>query len=557
MKNTKKILLAIIIIAILIRIFGIGNILTNDESAYSFSIRDREFFSTSNANQPPLFHWTGAVIYTIFPFDTVGIRLQPFIFSILNILMVYLICKRFFSKKIGLIAAGIMTFSYWHLFGSLMIETNGSSLMFFSLLSIYFYFRFDDEKNYKFLVLSGLFFGLALLTRITAILLIGIIGLYHLWQTKKVWKTAKDISLFVMIGGIIYSIFPILSFLIDPFFFYQATIGHNLSYVQGGGLFSMTILIQFLQALIISSPLFTGLLLVYLVNFKKESYNKKELMFLIQMIVVFLFYTLIVKDPFRPVERYFMILIPGLSILGAIGISKLRFYKRELMFSTISLLLLFLLLFIPNLMESRFLPFYPKTGFINEAISLNWNFLVPFTGGSGPAGFYLTFTTIALGFILAFGFLMIGIYFTLMRKNKVARIFILLFLSASLAYNFVLIEEYLFSSANPDIDLINVQIRDYAIENDLNEPVYIFRNFALRYYIDDKYDDIRFLDFHNDTAEKAAVLGQELGEERASVLFIDFPSIDKEGNLFKTLNECKKRKTFSDKGTIIGYVFEC
>ncbi|MFH1316317.1 MAG: glycosyltransferase family 39 protein [Candidatus Woesearchaeota archaeon] len=557
MDKANKILLIIILIAILIRIFGIGNILTNDESAYSFSIRDREFFSTSNANQPPLFHWTGAVIYAIFPFDTIGIRLQPFIFSILNILIVYLICKRFFSKKIGLMAAGIMAFSYWHVFGSLMIETNGSSLMFFSLASIYYYFRFNDEKNYKYLAVSGIFFGLAFLTRITAILLIGIIGLYHLWQTKKVWKTAKDISLFVMIGGIIYSIFPILSFLIDPFFFYQATIGHNLSYVQGGGLFSISILIQFLQALIISSPLFIGLLLVYLINFDKKRYNKKELMFLIQIIVVFLFYTLIVKDPFRPVERYFMILIPGLSILGAIGISKFRFSKKELMFSAISLLLLLVLLYIPNLMESRFIPFYPKTGFINEAIDLNWNFLVPFTGGSGPAGFYITFTTIALGFILAFGFLLIGIYFILMKKNKVARIFILLFLAASFAYNFVLIEEYLFSSANPDIGMINVQIKDYALENDLNEPVYIFRNFALRYYIGEKYDDVRFLDFNNDTAESAAILGQELGEEKASVLFIDFPSIDKDGNLFKTLNECKKRKTFSDKGQTIGYVFEC
>ena len=47
------------------------------------------------------------------------------------------------------------------------------------------------------------------------------------------------------------------------------------------------------------------------------------------------------------------------------------------------------------------LPLNPKEAYVDKVKSLEFNFLIPFTGGSGPSGFYFSALFILLAWIIA------------------------------------------------------------------------------------------------------------------------------------------------------------
>jgi hypothetical protein len=61
------------------------------------------------------------------------------------------------------------------------------------------------------------------------------------------------------------------------------------------------------------------------------------------------------------------------------------------------LALVSILQFINHVVE----PLYPKTAWISRIISLKWNFLFPFMGGSGPIPFYVSFLFVGLLWIFS------------------------------------------------------------------------------------------------------------------------------------------------------------
>ena len=69
-------------------------------------------------------------------------------------------------------------------------------------------------------------------------------------------------------------------------------------------------------------------------------------------------------------------------------------------------------------------------------MSLKWNFVYPFSGGSGPLGFYVSFLFIAGSFIAATFFAGLGWW---QKKRRAGCLAIILMIG--LSYNMVLAEE--------------------------------------------------------------------------------------------------------------------
>jgi hypothetical protein len=77
------------------------------------------------------------------------------------------------------------------------------------------------------------------------------------------------------------------------------------------------------------------------------------------------------------------------------------------------------------------------------ALRLKWNFLFPFTGGSGPTGFYVSFLFVKLIWICSFVFTIASFWIEDVRKKALFCVLIL-----GILYNGVFIEEYLFGRIN-------------------------------------------------------------------------------------------------------------
>jgi predicted small secreted protein len=88
-------------------------------------------------------------------------------------------------------------------------------------------------------------------------------------------------------------------------------------------------------------------------------------------------------------------------------------------------------------------PLHPKSEWISRILSLKWNFLYPFSGGSGPTGFYISFLFIALVWVCSVIF---ALSYLKIKDIKKRAIFCILILG--ILYNGVFIEEYLFGKIN-------------------------------------------------------------------------------------------------------------
>ncbi|MCK4669656.1 MAG: glycosyltransferase family 39 protein [Nanoarchaeota archaeon] len=549
MDKYQKILLVIILISIVLRLLLLNHTIAFDEYVQTRAV---QVHSSAGFDKwtgiAPGTTWTRTFVTWFTGVNIPGIRLTSLIFGLFSIVLVYLLAKALYDKKTAIWAAGLLGFSAWHMLGSTSISFDGAFLTFYYILTIACYVKFDKTSDNKWLYLTGIAFGLAMLTKYNAVLLIPILGLYALFQKHKIIAIIKQFSILILISILIFSIFPILAYLTD-FSYFIVTLQHNRVFF-GEGLNLALLLIQYVLAFLWMGPLFIGLYLLKLIKFKRS-----EILMHLWIWIPFLFFTFIIQENFRPLERYFFVFLPAICILGASYISGFKFNRKHLALFLIVFILFTGFLFFINLRGGDFLPFYPKTEFISAVKSLDWNIYMPFTGDQGPAGMYLLFSGIAYSFILSAVFLLLHLIYSFKNKKKIASTFFVLFFAIAFSYNIFMAQELIVNSTNPDINHLSKDVYDYANQMDLKQPLFYFRNYAARYYLEDKYSEIEILDFgiENDEARVAEVIGSQ-----SHVVIVDFPTLDKNSLLWKELsNKCTLQKQFEDKGISLGFIFDC
>lgn len=158
--------------------------------------------------KPPLMMWLMSLAYQAFGVNNFATRFWGPVFGMLSLVFVFFLGKQLYNRRVGLLAALVFgTFlSFYEL--STHAMTDGP-LVFFVLGSMYFLFLSESatENSKRYLVLGGLFFGLALMTKQIQALLIPLVVFFYLVLTRRkisfLW--VKRFALFCGVGLLVFS----------------------------------------------------------------------------------------------------------------------------------------------------------------------------------------------------------------------------------------------------------------------------------------------------------------------------------------------------------------
>jgi outer membrane protein assembly factor BamB len=137
------------------------------------------------AGKPPLYMWTMSLAYQAFGVNNFSTRIWSPIFGALTMVMVFFLAKKLYNRCVGFASAIVLgTFTAFFLFAKHAMTD--VTFVFFIVASFYFFVLSEKpKKTNRYVILSGLFFGLALLTKQVEALLIPMIIFTYLVVTNR------------------------------------------------------------------------------------------------------------------------------------------------------------------------------------------------------------------------------------------------------------------------------------------------------------------------------------------------------------------------------------
>ncbi len=151
--------------------------------------------------KPPLYIWLMSLSYQIFGVNNFASRFWSPVFGALSLILTFYLGKQLYNRYVGFLSAVVLgTFTTFYVFaGHAMTDV---TFVFFILASIYFLLLGEKTGDTKNVALSGLFFGLALMTKQIIALLIPLIVFSYFTATKRSIRFlfAKRFALFWGVG---------------------------------------------------------------------------------------------------------------------------------------------------------------------------------------------------------------------------------------------------------------------------------------------------------------------------------------------------------------------
>ncbi|HLN88718.1 MAG TPA: glycosyltransferase family 39 protein, partial [Candidatus Binatia bacterium] len=167
--------------------------------------------------KPPLYMWLMSLAYQAFGVNNFITRIWSPIFGALTLVFTYFLAKKLYNRYVGFASAMVLgTFTTFYLFARhAMIDV---SFVFCIVASFYFFVLSEKtEKINRYVILSGLFFGLALLTKQVEALLIPLIVFAYLVVSRRSIRFffKKHFTIFWATGLLVllpYLVYMFLSF---------------------------------------------------------------------------------------------------------------------------------------------------------------------------------------------------------------------------------------------------------------------------------------------------------------------------------------------------------
>ncbi len=342
-----------------------------------------------------------------------------------------------------------------------------------------------------------------------------------------------------VISIIIFSLFPIIYFLIGNFEGFMFTINHLFESISGE---RISILSKLIILILWATPLLIGLSLLSLSKF-----NKKDILFWIWIIVGLAFNLFYI--PRGDFSRYFMIILPALIILSSKYLSTIKLNKKYIYLGLFSFIISYIIFIILNL-NSRIMFPHIINNYFNTVKHLNFNFMFPYSISQG-SWFAISFLAILIMLIFSL------LFFILTFFKKYRKIFLILFISLGLSFNIFLSGEYLLHLSQPDVNKIIYEMVDYTKQNNLPYPIYSTNKGILDYLYDHNlYPDRRKIVSYRIDDETINGISDKLKKKGGTIVFLDFIAKIKKERL-DSIENCKLIKTFSDKKINIGYIYYC
>ena len=232
------------------------------------------------------------------------------------------------------------------------------------------------------------------------------------------------------------------------------------------------------------------------------------------------------------------IIAPSVIISGHViysllsGLDKRRFFLSMLGFAVF---LVFTLLIAYDIV-----PLNPKEAYVEKIKDLNFNFLIPMTGGSGPIGFYVSAQFILWAWVAGFMWL-------LFNKKKMAIAFFIVF---GVGYNLMLSIENLTGVFYGNVNNVTkASVERVDNDQEIHDVVTYYDAGVYYLKIADKYTG-RFY------TAPSRDYSQRLTNHRGYYMIVDFPAIDKNSLYWKLISRCEIAQKFTDK-YVDSYVFDC
>ncbi len=480
------------------------------------------------------------------------LRIVPIIVSLLlGVLIIYFVRKQY-GRRAAIIAAGIFTITIYSVIASIQIDIDGALLPFFVCAAIGSYEQIrltasaGAQKKWAALFLvaciGGFFTKLSFVLVPVAILcdvapsLLGSLSLYKKRAATFLWAAACC----VVLGGIV-----VVLVLIRHAIF--------IEYVKNFVAFShrdfQQEAIQIIKALIFSSPLIIGGVILGVRHFRQL----RIWYYLIG--ASFLFYLVIFDFTHRTLDRYLMfIILPGSVIAGvalAHEIKSMRIVGSEarkfLLFLGSSIVVFGTLMHYLLRGTYEILPFIPKSVFFEHVKNLNFSFLVPLTGGSGPAGFYLSARALIIFWCL--GLLSVAVILLKLHARTIA---LAIFISAGLIYNVYGDLELLTGAYFGSMSKVIEQTTDYVV-NAGDIPGVITFNDTGTWQLEQAHKYIRRFYIHPMFAVGNTNFFRAF---HGYFMIVDFPPIGTSGPYAEYFSGCAVVYHVQDK-LISGSVYDC
>ena len=353
--NPKFLLFTIVLFGLALRLVFFAGMSASDSLAYSKAANEIDKGIDPNSTltlttRMGLIYAT-ALSYTLFGINDFSSVLFVLLTSIGNIILVFYFGKLLFNKKVGLIAASLLSFFPLDIVYSTKLISDIPSAFFMSL-GVYFFLYSEIKPKLKYnagYFLSGFLMGIGYLIRESA-LLIGLFFLIYVLYKKKIKKEYFLVALgFLTIFAVELMIFYNLTG--DPFFRSTASQKYlsaaMIAYNYFGRLSFPTGLFHYPYIILTTNILSYFYIAIFIAIIYCWIYRKKETLTIQMWFISLLLYlsfgssSLTHYAPFKAADRYLTIItIPGILLLAFFLSEKKTIIKKIIMPLILTILLL-------------------------------------------------------------------------------------------------------------------------------------------------------------------------------------------------------------------------
>jgi hypothetical protein len=435
-----KFLLALLVLATALRLGGVNLPYHQDEwkTAHGVELGAK---GTTGLYHPPLTQLLYQADGKIFGVN--HLRYLPLIFGLLSAALIYLVLKKIADPETGLIGLFLYTTSALAVWGSLQLDTDGAILPTFFLLALYCYLEATSGAGRRFgwWSLTALVLLLGLLVKLSFILVVGVLACDFIIQSWRAGHRREVAYGALGLGGLGLAFVGGVALVhwLYPAFSIAGMISHAQSFAHLGGRSYGQVLIQTLKFVMFLSPL-----LLVAVCPPAPSWRQTRL-FWLYLALGFIFYFVIFDFSHGALDKYLIYAVVPVVSIAALYITPLiRQTSQDKLVRAFGIgLVLSLALMALNFLPQQVIPLYPKTSWFSAVAHGHWSILTPFTGGSGPLGFYVSFLFIAVSFGL--GLVMAAVAWLRPQWRSQAMVVLIVI---SLTHNAVFIEELLAGRLN-------------------------------------------------------------------------------------------------------------
>lgn len=545
---TRRFIIFLLLVSVLfiwLRFSGVHQVYHQDEHRW---VMLADGSDPGPSPHPPMVLVSLKLIGSVFGFS--NLRILSIFFSLLNLWLVCLIVKKI-SKSfwVAMMAASLFTVNIYSLVASLQVDIDGTILPFFVLLGYYGYVSLLDGTNRKTsLILLAFSVAGGLLTKLSFALFLGVLIVDYL-----IFLYAKnDKNIFSIVKKGAMAVVPILAAMGLFYYFYasdsQSIIdyGRHFKVLNFGSRAYLDLIFKIIKSFVWLSPLLSLPAIGGL--FIREVRTRQRFWYL-YLFINLIFYTVLFDFTTLTIERYFMFLISPAVIISSDVLY--YFYKKIIhprLHSEFMVGIGFFSIFAALILWGHhiILPLNPKIAYLQHLKKFDLSFLIPFSSGSGPIGFYFSAGFIFWSWLTAV-LLLVGLTW---GGNKWRALLFSSFIVFGIGYNILFVNEFLNGSLNGSPDKIVRQTLDYVLAEPSIKKVITYNDIApYELKTNGKYEARFYTAPSRDYTER-------MNAYRGYYMVVNFPEIGESNKYWKLLERCPVIKEFQDK-EIKSYIFDC